>query len=109
MHGQPPALQTRKLFQDISRFRAIRIVDVDRSVEDGAVTCNDEAGRERQGPGVVAVVALKVNAEGQVNFAQVVRQGEHQAEFGGQLIVQVREDRNGQGEFFCQLTGKFGS
>lgn len=76
---------------------------------DPAVLGYDVAGRHRQLPGIIAVVPLEVNSKGAVNLAQFFRQRENQAEFPGQRIVLVEQNRDRQVEFLDLLPGKLGS
>ena len=73
-----------------------------------AVLGDDVAGRHWQCPGIIAVVSFEVDSERAVNLAQFIRQSENQAEFLGECIVLVNQDRYCQVEFLNLLPGKLG-
>ena len=51
-------------------------------------------------------MAFKVDAKGEINFTQFLRQGENQAELAGKGVVLVGQDRYGKIMFLRHLSGK---
>ncbi len=90
--------QRIQLLQGLLRFRSSGVVDADVCVMNQSVLTDDIASWHWQRPGGIAVVSLKVNAKTEINFAQFVRQCEHQVELIGKGVVLVSQYRYGKVE-----------
>lgn len=71
------------------RVRSYRIVSVGFGVSYNRIPVNNESGRQGQSPGIVAIGFGKINAEPQINFSQILRNGMNQAEFLSHCIAGV--------------------
>jgi hypothetical protein len=92
----------------VSWLGACRVVWIALGRPDDPLPVDDEAGRDRQRPGGLAIELLEIEGEGTVQRAQVVRHGEPEAEPGGDLVAAVREDRKCEVAALDQLPAMLG-
>ncbi len=85
------------------------MIDTDVGIKDHTIFADEVAGRHRQSPARVSVMAFEIDSEGEINFSQSVGNGEDQSKLFSNGVVLVAENRDGQIVLFDDLASKLGS
>src|SRR5262249_58951308 len=75
------------------RLGTSRVVRIALGGADDALPIDDESRGDRQGPRRLAVERLEVERERAIDLAQILGEGEAEAEPGRHLVAAIRQDR----------------
>ena len=85
------------------------MIDTDIGINDHTIFTDEVAGRHRQCPTWISVMTFEIDSEGEINFSQIVRNGEDQSKLVGNGVFLIAENRNGKIVFFDNLASKLRS
>ena len=85
------------------------MIDTDIGINDHTIFTDEVAGRHRQCPTWIGVMTFEINTEGEINFPQIVRNGEDQSKLVGNGVILIAENRDGEIVLFDDLASKLRS
>ena len=85
------------------------MIDTDVGINDHTIFTDKVAGRHRQCPTWLGVMTFEIDTEGEINFPQIVRNGEDQSKLVGNGVILIAENRDGEIVFFDDLASKLRS
>jgi hypothetical protein len=69
------------------------MIDADVCIKDYAVFTDKVACWHRQRPAGVSIVTFEIDSEGEVNFSQIIRNGDDQAKLVSNDVALITENR----------------
>ncbi len=82
------------------------MIDTDIGINDHTVFTDEVTGRHRQCPTWIRVMTFEIDSEREINFSQIVRNGEDQSKLVGNGVVLIAENRDGKIVLFDDLASK---
>lgn len=85
------------------------MIESDVGIKDHTIFTDEVAGRHRQCPAWICVMTFEIDSEGEINFPQIVRNGEDQSKLVGNSVILITENRDGEIVLFYDLASKLRS